>query len=86
MVRPIGLKPATATIARRTGGIQMAKLINLRQFKKARARQDKAETGQRNRIKFGRSAAEKQAADLDRNREITFLDGNHKDTPHDSGE
>ena len=80
------MKPTTATNVRRNDGFQMAKIINLRQYKKARARQDKAETGQRNRIKFGRTAAEKQAADLDRNRETTFLDGTHKDTLRDSDE
>lgn len=80
------MKPATATIARRNDGIPMAELINLRQFKKAKARQAKAETGQRNRVKFGRTAAKKQAADLDRNRETTFLDGIHKDTPHNTDE
>lgn len=80
------MKPATATIAQRNDGIQMAELINLRQFKKAKARQAKADTGQRNRVKFGRTAAEKQTADLDRNRETTFLDGVHKDTPRDTDE
>jgi hypothetical protein len=61
----------------------MADLVNLRHFKKAKARQDKAEAGQYNRVKYGRTAAEKKAADLDRNRETTFLDGTRKDTPRD---
>ena len=64
----------------------MAELINLRQFKKAKARQDKTATGQRNRVKYGRTAAEKKAADVKRNRETTFLDGIRKDTPRDSDE
>ncbi|MBT5109730.1 MAG: DUF4169 family protein [Rhodospirillaceae bacterium] len=62
----------------------MADLVNLRRFKKAKARQDKAEAGQRNRVKYGRTAAEKIRAEIERNREAAFLDGVRQEPPHDT--
>lgn len=61
----------------------MADLVNLRRFRKAKARRDKAEAGQRNRVKYGRTAAEKKRAEIKRNREAAFLDGIRQEPPRD---
>ena len=58
-----------------------ADIINLRQAKKARARLEKEEKAQENRLHFGRSKAEKRQTkailDLDRAK----LDAHRRETP-----
>ena len=41
----------------------MADVVNLNQFRKAKARVDKEKRASENRVKFGRTKAEKQAED-----------------------
>jgi Domain of unknown function (DUF4169) len=52
-----------------------ADLINLRQVKKNLARDQAAKKAQENRIKFGRSKAEKQISQIEINRAAKTLDG-----------
>lgn len=42
----------------------MAEIINLKQFRKQKQRDEKAKAADENRAKFGRSKAEKQKSDL----------------------
>ena len=65
-------------------GAEMADLVNLRQFKKAKARPEKADAGQRNRVKYGRTTAEKKRAEAERNREAVILDGVRREPPCDT--
>ncbi len=62
----------------------MADLVNLRQFRKAKARRDKAEAGRQNRVKYGLTAAEKKRAEIERNREAAFLDGVRQGPPRET--
>jgi hypothetical protein len=64
---------------RRSAGAAMADLINLRRFKKTKARQEKAKTAARNRVKFGRSAAEKKQSQSAQDQSVKFLDGVRRD-------
>jgi hypothetical protein len=52
-----------------------ADLINLRQVKKNLARDQAAKKAQENRIKFGRSKAEKQISQIEINRAAKTLNG-----------
>jgi Domain of unknown function (DUF4169) len=52
-----------------------ADLINLRQVKKNLSRDQAAKKAQENRIKFGRSKAEKQISQIEINRAAKTLDG-----------
>lgn len=59
-------------------------VINLRQARKRKARADKAEKANQNRIAFGRTKAEKQASkkaitDLNKTVDAHHLDRNAKD-------
>lgn len=55
----------------------MADIINLRQARKRSALQDKAARAESNRIRFGRTKAEKQKTTTQSRREAQKLDG-HK--------
>lgn len=55
----------------------MADIVNLRQFRKRRARGQAAEKAEQNRVNFGRSKSERQRAELDNTRARNFIDG-HK--------
>lgn len=61
----------------------MAEIINLRLAKKARSRQDKEKKAEENRIKFGRTKAEKETARLTKALDEKRLTGHEleKDTP-----
>jgi hypothetical protein len=69
---------------RPSGGATMADLINLRRFKKTKARQDKAILAAHNRVKFGRTAAEKKQSKSAHDQSITFLDGVRREPHPDS--
>ena len=55
----------------------MAEIVNLRQARKRKALQDEAARAESNRIRFGRTKAEKQKTTAERRREAQKLDG-HK--------
>jgi len=53
----------------------MADIINLRQARKARARADAETRAAANRVRFGRTAQEKQAMEVEARRADALLDG-----------
>ena len=53
----------------------MADIINLRQARKARARTDAEAKAAANRVRFGRTAQEKQASEAEARRTDKLLDG-----------
>ncbi|UZW54994.1 DUF4169 family protein [Sphingobium sp. JS3065] len=57
----------------------MGDVINLRQARKARARADKDRLAQRNRAKFGRTKAERQAQSLEEERKNRHIEGALRD-------
>ena len=57
----------------------MAQIINLNRARKAKARVDKSVAAEANRVKFGRSKAEKQADAATRARADSALDGAKRD-------
>lgn len=58
----------------------MGEIINLRQARKAKARDDKARTAEENRARHGRTKAEKQVDRLSSEKSTAFIDG-HRRTP-----
>lgn len=57
----------------------MAKPINLNKFRKAKARAEKEQRAQENRIKHGRTKAEKATDRLSQTREWSDHDGKKRD-------
>lgn len=57
----------------------MAELINLNRARKAKARAADKTTAAENRVRFGRTKAEKSAADLERVRAERRLDGHARE-------
>jgi len=57
----------------------MTDVVNLNQARKAKTRVDKAKTAQNNRIKFGRTKAEKHQDSAEQKAKSSALDG--KETP-----
>ena len=57
----------------------MAEIINLRQFRKQKARQQAAKTAETNRALSGRTKAEKAQDRAEKDQAKTFLDGHHRD-------
>jgi hypothetical protein len=53
----------------------MATIINLRKARKVRTRLQKEKQADRNRVEFGRTKAEKIAAQAVRDQEVRHLDG-----------
>lgn len=53
----------------------MVDVVNLNQFRKARARTDKTKQAQDNRAKFGRTKADKAKDAKDRSQQSDTLDG-----------
>lgn len=53
----------------------MSEVVNLRQFRKAKGRADKATQAEVNRVKFGRSKAERKMDAADRARSDNMLEG-----------
>lgn len=53
----------------------MADVVNLNQFRKAKARADKTKLAQDNRVKFGRTKADKAKDAKDRRQKSDTLDG-----------
>ncbi|MHA1153829.1 MAG: DUF4169 family protein [Alphaproteobacteria bacterium] len=63
----------------------MAKIVNLRRARKDRTRAAKDARAAGNRTQFGRSKAEKQATEAERERAETGLDGKRLADEHGSG-
>ena len=57
----------------------MADIVNLRQARKRKARDDKEKTAEANRLAFGRTKAEKQATSLEKNRVDKALEAHRRD-------
>ncbi|MGK2229295.1 MAG: hypothetical protein ACI9GK_003143 [Devosia sp.] len=57
----------------------MAEIINLQKVRKQRARADKAEQAEQNRIKFGRTKAEKQLTAAEQALADKRIDGHKRD-------
>lgn len=53
----------------------MGELVNLKRIRKQRARQEDAATAEANRIRFGRSAAERRGTEAEAKRAQRLLDG-----------
>lgn len=68
----------------------MADIVNLRQVRKRKARDDKEKTAEANRMAYGRSKAEKQGTKLEQARADKVLDAHRKeekdDAPQPSGD
>jgi hypothetical protein len=62
----------------------MSDIINLRLARKRKARADKAQTAEQNRVLFGRSKAEKAAQQKLAEREVRLLDGHRLDRADES--
>ncbi len=57
----------------------MADIINLRQARKQKQRDDKERLAAANRDKFGQTKAEKQTTQKEADRQTRILDGHEKD-------
>jgi hypothetical protein len=66
----------------------MAEIVNLRQVRKRKARDDKEKTAEANRLAYGRTKTEKQGTKLEQARADRLLDAHRKDEgdkpPHPS--
>ena len=60
-------------------GQDMGDVINLRQARKAKARDDKARQANVNRAKFGRTKAQRQAEDTERTRREAAVDAAYRE-------
>ncbi len=63
----------------------MSDIINLRQFKKQKARNTKEKQAEQNRIAFGRTKVEKDFALRETQKAERFLDMNRRETKDPSG-
>lgn len=59
--------------------VSLVEPINLNKFRKAKARAEKEQRAQQNRIKFGRTKAEKAQDRLTKTRDQSDLDGNKRE-------
>ena len=59
----------------------MAEIINLRVARKARKRADAEQTATANRVRFGRTKAERLGQEADAERQARSLDGAKRDDP-----
>lgn len=62
----------------------MGEVINLRQVRKARAREEREKLAAENRAKFGRQGDERHLTDAERHRHSANLDGARRD--HDDND
>jgi hypothetical protein len=60
-----------------------AEIVNLRRFRKAKARAEKVEEAAENRRRFGRSKAEKAEEAAERARAERLVDGHRRETGDD---
>ncbi len=61
----------------------MTNIVNLRQARKAKARADKAQQAQENRVRFGRTKAQRLADAQEEQRRIATLEGARRESQED---
>ena len=61
----------------------MGEVVNLNRARKSRSRASQKADAAANRVAYGRTKAEKQAASLDQARASRLLDGKKRETPDD---
>ncbi|MBK1663600.1 hypothetical protein CKO38_04465 [Rhodospirillum rubrum] len=61
----------------------MAEVINLRQARKRRVREERGREAEANRVRFGRPKAERQATTLERERAGKALEGHQRQRPEE---
>lgn len=61
----------------------MAEIVNLRRARKQRARQEAEQQAQQNRIAFGRTKAERNLTEAERDKAARTLDGHRLAPPDD---
>ncbi len=64
----------------------MSKVINLRQFRKRKAREDEAQQAAENRVRFGRTRAQKDRDALEAEQARQRLDQLRRDSPDEAPE
>ncbi|MGG7517565.1 DUF4169 family protein [Allorhizobium undicola] len=64
----------------------MADIVNLRQFRKVKARQEKEKAAEQNRLTFGRSKAEKNLTNALNEKARKALDQSRLEEPAPTGE
>jgi len=57
----------------------MAEIVNLRQFRKQKARSDAEKTAEQNRIAFGRTKAERNLTEAERDKAARHIEGHRLD-------
>lgn len=62
----------------------MAEVVNLRQRRKQAERRAKDETAAENRLRFGRTAAERKVQAREGERAASLLDGHKRDAPSET--
>ena len=62
----------------------MAEIVNLRQLRKSKAREDRSAEAERDRILHGRSKTEKQRERLEAERAANFVEGHRREPAPDS--
>ncbi|MBU1174022.1 MAG: DUF4169 family protein [Alphaproteobacteria bacterium] len=60
----------------------MADIVNLRQARKRKARDEKDQAAEANRLAFGRTKAEKQGSKLEKARVDKVLEAHRRDDEH----
>jgi len=63
----------------------MSEIVNLNKFRKSKARLGKEDQAAENRVRFGRSKAEKSRAKQDHDRREQDLDGKDMSEPPEDG-
>jgi len=61
-----------------------AEIVNLRQYRKEKQRQERERTAEQNRVRFGRDKARRREDAADRKRSEQDLDGKHIDPESDT--
>lgn len=64
----------------------MSKVVNLRQFRKRKAREDEAAQAAENRVRFGRTKAQKEQDELEAEQARLRMDQLRRETPDDPAE
>ena len=57
----------------------MGEIVNLRQFRKQKARAEAEKTAEQNRASFGRTKAERELTDAERDKAARHVDGHRLD-------
>jgi hypothetical protein len=60
-----------------------AEIVNLRQYRKEKQRQDRARAAEQNRVRFGRDKVQRREDETDRKRSEQDLDGKQLDPESD---